>query len=51
MKRLLLAIDPVLSPVYFSKQTALLPVYPDLLAVRDRGHREIRRDQGRLAGV
>ena len=43
--------DPVLSPVYFSKQTALLPVYPDLLAVRDRGHREIRRDQGRLAGV
>ena len=24
--------DPVLSPVYFSKQTALLPVYPDLLA-------------------
>ena len=43
--------DPVLSPVYFSKQTALLPVYPDLLAVRDRGYREIRRDQGRLAGV
>ena len=43
--------DPVLSPVYFSKQTALLPVYPDLLAVRDRGHREIRRNQGRLAGV
>ena len=29
----------------------VLPVYPDLLAVRDRGHREIRRDQGRLAGV
>ena len=51
MKRLLLAMIRVLSPVYFSKQTALLPVYPDLLAVRDRGHREIRRDQGRLAGV
>ena len=43
--------DPVLSPVYFSKQTALLPVYPDLLAVCDRGHREIRCTQGRLAGV
>lgn len=51
MKRLAAGDDPVLSPVYFSKQTALLPVYPDLLAVRDRGHREIRRDQGRLAGV
>ena len=50
MKRLLLAMIRFIAGT-FLQQTALLPVYPDLLAVRDRGHREIRRDQGRLAGV
>ena len=29
--------DPLLPPAYFARQTALLPLYPDLLAVCDRG--------------
>lgn len=39
----------VLPEKYLSAQAALLPLYADLLAVRPRGDREVRRSEGRLA--
>ena len=35
---------------HLSPDSALLPVHTNLLGIRARGHREIRRRQGRLAG-